>query len=335
MDWESGFSEIQTIYNEFSDVIPPTRQRSKWENDNIAGFFRGLFNQADAQDINAICELINSDAFSQFSLEQKQARLKDLSDEMYEKYVKPFLQHDLNCTNNNVNQVAGNSDGGSRASSAGSGSSNGLAKTLEKRDGGCLFCWNPEYPQFAHILAQKNRFLGNIGTLLERIGISDINAVQNGLSLCLNCHNLFNRLQVYVEADQDRLLVKFVNQTNGPSNLHPSRFHTRMRSARLFEPSKSHPEEDAVDHDGELRVVFVDDETKFLPSRAALELHKKACLIWRMAGGADEEELDEFDDFNDHFAPAVPSKDIMDRVREWTSNVTMVAEFEPEHALSP
>ena len=65
MDWESGFSEIQTIYNEFSDDIPTKLPRSKWENDNKAGFFRGLFNQADAQDINAICVLINSDAFSQ------------------------------------------------------------------------------------------------------------------------------------------------------------------------------------------------------------------------------------------------------------------------------
>jgi hypothetical protein len=36
-----------------------------------------------------------------------------------------------------------------------------------------------------------------------------------------------------------------------------------------------------------MALYFFDNDTTLLPNRNALEFHKTACLIWRMAGGAE------------------------------------------------
>jgi len=39
-----------------------------------------------------------------------------------------------------------------------------------------------------------------------------------------------------------------------------------------------------------MALYFVQNNLNKLPNRQALEFHKAACLIWRMAGGAEPEE---------------------------------------------
>jgi hypothetical protein len=51
-------------------------------------------------------------------------------------------------------------------------------------------------------------------------------------------------------------------------------------------------------HDG-LNLYFDSEEKDIYPSVEALNFHKAACLVWRMAGGADEIGSDFLDDDSD------------------------------------
>ena len=46
----------------------------------------------------------------------------------------------------------------------------------------------------------------------------------------------------------------------------------------------------AVETNGEMALYFVQNDLTKLPNRKALEFHKAACMIWRMAGGAETDE---------------------------------------------
>ena len=56
---------------------------------------------------------------------------------------------------------------------------------------------------------------------------------------------------------------------------------------------------EVVDKDGEMELFFVKTDQELQPNHKALEFHKAACLIWRMAGGADEEDENCSDDDDD------------------------------------
>jgi len=43
-------------------------------------------------------------------------------------------------------------------------------------------------------------------------------------------------------------------------------------------------------------LYFIDNDPVKQPNRKALEFHKAACLIWRMAGGAEPDEEDSDDE---------------------------------------
>ena len=43
----------------------------------------------------------------------------------------------------------------------------------------------------------------------------------------------------------------------------------------------------AVETNGEMALYFLIHDQRLQPNRKALEFHKTACLIWRMAGGAE------------------------------------------------
>jgi hypothetical protein len=53
---------------------------------------------------------------------------------------------------------------------------------------------------------------------------------------------------------------------------------------------------EADDQQGDLVLWFVNNDPAVQPNRKALELHKTACLIWRMAGGAEPVDEESSDD---------------------------------------
>jgi hypothetical protein len=51
-----------------------------------------------------------------------------------------------------------------------------------------------------------------------------------------------------------------------------------------------------VDEDGDMVLWFVQNNPALQPNHNALQFHKTACLIWRMAGGAESEDEECSDD---------------------------------------
>ena len=187
----------------------------------------------------------------------------------------------------------------------------------------CLFCCRERNLHASHIIAQKNAFLPNHPLLLQRAGISQIHAIENGLLLCSFCHPMFDNLLMYVDCEEDRMIIQFVNKTDNAQDALWNNRYQDLRDARrrwctFFIQDGRVPEDD----DGQMRLWFFQNSPKLLPSRVALDLHKRACLIWRLAGGADP-DVDEECYIDEEPVPALVNKDFLDRIKRWNSNVTM------------
>ena len=100
-----------------------------------------------------------------------------------------------------------------------------------------------------------------------------------------------------------KFVLKEVNYANNQSEqnhtlwkieLEILRMHRTIREIYLNDDRK------VVESNGEMSLYFNKDRQELQPSRIALEKHKTACLIWRMAGGLvsyyyeDDDEREEF-----------------------------------------
>jgi hypothetical protein len=68
-----------------------------------------------------------------------------------------------------------------------------------------------------------------------------------------------------------------------------------------------------TEYNGEMALYYILNDPAKLPNRNALEFHKTACLIWRLAGGAESEEEYCSDDEDIDPIPTSLNKDI----RQW------------------
>ena len=179
-------------------------------------------------------------------------------------------------------------------------------KALVERDGVCLFCWRETESEGAHIIAQKNSVVPiDESDALQRSNLQDIYQVQNGLLLCSNCHGVFDKLRCYVDIIDNKMVVKYVNQTNDPGNLKwQNELETilllRKQKKRYFIAADKYQKEwNEVEANGDMALYFADNDPNKRPSETALRLHKTACLIWRLAGGAEPDDDDYSDDDDD------------------------------------
>ncbi|KAJ3116997.1 hypothetical protein HDU96_008168 [Phlyctochytrium bullatum] len=87
-----------------------------------------------------------------------------------------------------------------------------FSKNIHRRDGVCLFCWGTQI-EAIHLVQPESRDGAGYGqSLLAAAGV-DLNDVQNGVILCLNCRDMFYNLQLCIDAthnDRKRFLVKVV-----------------------------------------------------------------------------------------------------------------------------
>ena len=207
-----------------------------------------------------------------------------------------------------------------------------LKKAVEKRDSVCLFCWNRKPLKGCHIIAQKKIPMAyDEPSLLLRAGLTQKHQVQNGLLLCGNCHDEFDQLQRYVDEVEDKLVVKVVNYSVLGNDEKHREWQRALRDMRI---ARSGREEDwtdidnrqAVEPNGEMALYFVLNNATRLPNRDALEFHKAACLIWRMAGGAESED-EHCPDDDDDYRYYVPVDYRSKSIEKWMdSSATLVIE---------
>jgi len=281
---------LKEFYPDCAEGIPPQRQKSQWLAENKLGFFMGLINYGIDTHINELLQLLQTGRFQEQQLFKEQTFI----DRMFEWYILPFHK--------NYNENSCSSRSNSRPSSAAKEeqqeyqpkelSHKDLKEAVEKRDGVCLFCWDMLECEGAHIIAQKNFVTFDEPNILMRAGLSHKHLVQNGLLLCIKCHSQFDKLKRYVDVVEDKLVVKVVNETDdeikwlcGVERIKNFReVHLRVKSNMARKDGRQ-----AAETNGEIGLYFINNDVQKQPNRKALEYHKTACLIWRMAGGAESD----------------------------------------------
>ncbi|KAI8905905.1 hypothetical protein EDD86DRAFT_62734 [Gorgonomyces haynaldii] len=280
MDNSSTAKEMLQRHYSIADplAIPTQRIRSEWKEDNKFGFLNGILEHGEQQHREELVRLSSDGGFAEHE--------DVFIDQMFDHYIRPYLK---SYSGSSCHTPIG-SRPGSASSSSSEPTHKQMKKALEARDGVCLFCWDNRQCQASHIVVRKNVPLPqDEQSVLQRAGLQSKHQVQNGLYLCSNCHGEFDLLHYYVDVVDDRLVLKIVNQTNDKND--PTFKYAvsdlgidRIKRNGRFPDGRSQVEGQ------EMRLWFMDNNAELQPNRVAVEFHKTACLIWRMAGGADPED---------------------------------------------
>ncbi|KAJ3330294.1 hypothetical protein HDU76_006011 [Blyttiomyces sp. JEL0837] len=169
-------------------------------------------------------------------------------------------------------------------------------KALHERDKVCLFCWGEEALHPAHLISQKkfDSFELIIRDLLGRAGMDSVYRVQNGVLLCAVCHSRFDNLKRYIDVVDGRYIAKVINVNPSNHSLYREEVET-IKDIRTGKVNRRRPVvvgRDAPDENDDLPIYFVDSRGPLHPNHSAISFHKAACLIWHLAGAADETEDD-------------------------------------------
>jgi hypothetical protein len=286
---------LRQYYNINSDYIPQQREKSKWKPENNFGFLLGIIAFGINSHRNQLHSLLVSKQFE----EQENCFI----DSMFDYYIRPFHKS----YNTDSESCHTPSTVSSRTPSRSNSTEDldyvpeekglvhkDLKKAVAKRDVVCLFCWNRKPLKGSHIIAQKNVSMAyDEASLFIRAGITQKHQIQNGLLLCGNCHDEFDLLKRYVDLIDDNLVVKVVNETNDETSEKHKEWEIvigKLKNDRLFMEIYWSDGRQAVESNGEMSLYFVQNNPTKLPNRNALEFHKAACMIWRMAGGAETDE---------------------------------------------
>ena len=313
---------LRNAFDIYTDKLPIQACKAEWKKENIFGFLMGVAEYGHETHVNELNGMLQSipqvESLKETYLEEMQGRCID---RFYDYYIRPFKKQNkrIQFTDSDVESSRSVSTHKSRdssqlisessASTLGQFSRNKkiklipqpsrkqFKKALIERDGVCLVCWLEDFDiiKTAHIIPQGSDFIISeyVKKLMKDAGIHSMNQVQNGLLLCPNCYSSFDKLNHYIDYVDMKLVVKVVNYSNDPSN-----WEMRMNCLKAIRDiNKKYLTDNriAVENNGEMALYFNINNQELQPSIIALEMHKRACLIWRMAGGyeSDDEEIDE------------------------------------------
>jgi hypothetical protein len=338
----AAFYELDAL----PQVLPTQRRKGAWKAENKFGFFSGVLQYGLESHTTQLGLLLQGSRFKEQQLFTSPLHRKLLGekyiptfiDEMFDFYILPFHKSPAGSSSNSSAET---SQGSTPVSSynpseeniAGSlwngvWSASRFKRALSARDQVCLFCWENRHLVGAHIIAQKgnNPVAFDEASILHRAGLSQRHQVANGLLLCKICHGDFDTLLKYVDIQRDRLVVKVVNYSTDESNeywklrTNQVKMLRQINQAFFVGPSKSEE-----DYSGDLALYFHTPNQESLPSRKALEFHKEACLIWRLAGGSELEDLECGSDDEE----GVPTPFHAKRIQTWRdSSATLDTESE-------
>ncbi|OAJ45345.1 hypothetical protein BDEG_28492 [Batrachochytrium dendrobatidis JEL423] len=231
MNIETTKTATTQLLNEYYQIstqaIPTQRVKSEWQDDNKRGLFLGIIQEGETSHITRLHNLLTANQFAEQQEFSTKIQLADLKhhctfiDDMFGYYILPFHK-DYNDSSSWHTPVSSNPT--SRTNSAddldyvakvSELQHKDLNKVVEKRGGVCLFCWNKLSLQGAHIISQKNIGMAyNEPSILLRSGLTQKHQIQNGLLLCIKCHDQFGKLKQYVDVVDDKLVIKVINETN-------------------------------------------------------------------------------------------------------------------------
>ena len=165
-------------------------------------------------------------------------------------------------------------------------------------------------------------------SIFQRTGLHSKHQVQNGMLLCSVCHGEFDALKRYVDVIvEENGDVKYVLKiVKGLRESDEEEWRRIVRDVRIdrqkrledFSDGRGALDDEAnmclwfmnptscVESDRETRSRRVLEPEDLRPNFKALEFHKTACLIWCMAGGAEEDEEFCSDDDSDTDQENIP-----------------------------
>ncbi|KAJ3356644.1 hypothetical protein HDU83_000506 [Entophlyctis luteolus] len=296
-----AISDITGALNEVASVSGPRRPTwSQFKKQNKLGFLNGVLTYApDPLKEEYVAKLywtFGSSTLPEAETDEERSCLNLL----YARFIEPFKQ-----------RASSNASPYGSTPSTPIGSSIALdlnavdpthanfRSALHKRDEVCLFCWGNLQLDAAHLIAQKPSPSLSliIPDLLSRAGLDSVDRVQNGILLCKVCHGEFDALRRYIDVVDDRFVAKVVNLTSDPRNQEYIDAVGGIEDSRTgkIRRNPAFAGRTVVDGSNELPVYFADGDTTKHPNLTALAFHKAACLIWKMAGAADDIEDDDID----------------------------------------
>ncbi|EGF76353.1 hypothetical protein BATDEDRAFT_28539 [Batrachochytrium dendrobatidis JAM81] len=284
MNIETTNTATTQLLNEYYQIstqaIPTQRVKSEWQDDNKRGFFLGIIQEGETSHITRLHNLLTANQFAEQQEFSTKIQLADpkhhctFIDDMFGYYILPFHK-DYNDSSSWHTPVSSNPT--SRTNSA---DDLDYAAKLSL--------------QGAHIISQKNIGMAyNKPSILLRSGLTQKHQIQNGLLLCIKCHDQFGKLKQYVDVVDDKLVIKVINETNDlTSDKHKKWIETieDLKVIRRTRQKRWIDNRQTVESNSEMTLYFIHNNLTRLPNRNALELHKTTCLIWRMAGGVESDD---------------------------------------------
>ncbi|EGF80087.1 hypothetical protein BATDEDRAFT_30007 [Batrachochytrium dendrobatidis JAM81] len=293
MNIETTKTATTQLLNEYYQIstqaIPTQRVKSEWQDDNKRGLFLGIIQEGETSHTTQLHDLLTANQFAEQQEFSTKVQLADpkhhctFIDDMFGYYILPFHK---NYNSSSSCHTPVSSRAPSRNNSAGNISNapkeelshRDLKNAVEKRDVACLS---------THHCSKNIGVAYNEPSILLRSGLTQKHQIQNGL-LCIKCHDQFDKLKQYVDVMDDKLVIKHMNWRRAVKTLKGS----RRDNQEFMDDNRQ-----AVESNGEMALYFVLGDPTLQPNRNALEFHKTACLIWRMAGGAEfDDECCPYDD---------------------------------------
>jgi hypothetical protein len=296
MEQKCIFDETKRLLEQYyildaGELSPMKRPKSEWQDDNKFGFLLGIAEHgvdSDKDQLNA--------ALIQGLFAENEERIID---SFFDRYIFPFhrFYHEEIMGRCRSPQSMESSRGFSSDEECESSEHKQMKKALVERDKVCLFCWMSTKCEGAHIIQQEDD--EESFSFLHQAGLHDKHQVQNGLLLCMTCHDKFSLLIVHLEVcpdDNEDLVIKSACETRamieGKPFFREVEFLRRLRHLQVeqwetvgFEVGRR-----------EMALYFSSEDAAKFPSRKALEFHRRACLIWEKAQGKQEEYLSYYDD---------------------------------------
>jgi hypothetical protein len=289
-------------------VIPTPRTRSQWINENKHGFLAGIAEYGLSVDKERLNGILESNS------EEKMVEIEEFIESCYQRYIVVFRQHSGSSYRTPSSRPA------SRANSrqdinddlTQEITDSQFRHSVRERDAVCLFCWDNLECHAAHIVAKKDLpFDYDEQSIFQRVGLQSKNQVQNGLYLCILCHRQFDKLKRYVDVVVEengnlKYVVKIVKGLRESDEADWDEVVELIRATRKVKKRRKYPDRE-VETNGDFALWFMNpfqdpendhasisnrvvEPVDLRPNIKALEFHKTACLIWRMAAGAEDED---------------------------------------------
>jgi len=294
-------------------IIPEKKTKSNWKVSNKLGFFLGIIKVGLEEHVKELYGLLNNEDRNIFDNEMIVTANSDDStpftfiDRLFNFYIATFHKRHSDTESCRMSRqsssesIAKEPQQAQQTVTVKEPKHSHLVEGVTNRDVVCLFCWDTISLEGAHIVAQKiNPLIAiDVNSVLFRCGLQFIHQTENGMLLCNKCHDQFDYLKRYVDEVNGKLVVKIVNETNDTTSEKHRQWEKLVKkliNSRIDELEDWKDGRQVVNGDGEIQLYFVNNNAAIQPNRKGLEFHKAACIIWRMAGGAEPVEDDCCDD---------------------------------------